>query len=83
MRLIGHLRVWFFLFAVGAVVLYAFFCLLASIPPREIAWATGGAAVLAALVWIHNLRVGYELADPGGDPRVRRALNRQRERRGF
>jgi hypothetical protein len=29
------------------------------------------------------MRLNHELADPGGDPRVRRALNRQRERRGF
>ena len=83
MRLLGQLQVSFFLFAVGAVVLYVFFSLLASIPPKEAVWASAVAAVLAVLVWIHNLRVGYELADPGGDPQLRRALNRQRERRGF
>jgi hypothetical protein len=83
MRLLGHLRVSFFLCALGAVVLYGFFVALGSVSPRQVLWATAGAVVLAGIVWIHNLRVGYELADPGGDPRVRRALNRQRERRGF
>jgi hypothetical protein len=39
--------------------------------------------ILAALVTIRSLRLASELADRGGDPRIRRALNKQRERRGF
>jgi hypothetical protein len=39
--------------------------------------------MLATLLTVRGLRLGNEAADPGGDPRVRRALNRQRERRGF
>jgi hypothetical protein len=69
--------------AVGAVVLYVFFIVVAGIPPRQVVAASAIASALAAIVAIHNLRVGHELADPGGDPRVRRALNHQRERRGF
>ena len=40
-------------------------------------------AILALLVLIRNLRVASEVADRGGDLGVRRALNKQRERRGF
>ena len=83
MGLLGHLRLSFFLVAVGGVVLYVFFVAVASIPPQEVARASAVAGMLAAFVAIHNIRVNHELADPGGDPRVRRALNRQRERRGF
>jgi hypothetical protein len=39
--------------------------------------------VLAALLLLRGLRIAAELAGRGGDPRVRRELNRQRERRGF
>ena len=77
------MRVWSWICALGAVVLYAFFVSLAAIPPQEVATLSAVVGILAALVVIHNLRVERELADPGGDPRVRRALNRQRERRGF
>lgn len=83
MRLLLHLRISFWLCAIGAVALYCFFVLLAGIPPRRVLGPTAVAAVLAALVTVHNLRVNSELADPGGDPRLRRALNGQRERRGF
>ena len=77
------LRLSFWLVALGAVVLYVFFIALAAIPPGEIAGVSIAMAVLATLIAIHNLRVESELADPGGDPRLRRTLNRQRERRGF
>jgi hypothetical protein len=79
----GPIRLSFWLLALGAVVLYVFFIALAAIPPREVAGLSIAMAALAALVMIHNLRVESELADPGGDPRRRRSLNRQRERRGF
>jgi hypothetical protein len=66
-----------------AVVLYVFFVTLATISPGQVAKVTGAAIVLAVLVTIRNIRLAGELADRGDDPRVRRALNRQRERRGF
>lgn len=83
MQLLGHLRLSFWLLMLGAVVLYAFFVFIAAIPVAEVLGLTAVVAVLAALITVHNLRVRTELADPGGDPRVRRSLNRQRERRGF
>jgi hypothetical protein len=39
--------------------------------------------ILALLVTIRSLRLASELAHRGGDPRIRRELNKQRERRGF
>jgi uncharacterized membrane protein YqjE len=83
MRLMSHLRRSFWLFALGAIVLYVFFVSLATISPAEVAGLTAVMLVLALLVTIHNIRVASELADRGGDPRTRRALNKQRERRGF
>jgi len=64
-------------------VLYVFFVSVAGIPPGQVAGTTAGVVMLATMLAIRGLRLGNELADPGGDPRVRRALNRQRERRGF
>jgi hypothetical protein len=83
MQLLGRLRLSLWLLAVWAIVLYAFFVTLATIPPAKVAGLTVVTTILAALVLIRNLRVASELADRGGDPRVRLALNKQRERRGF
>jgi hypothetical protein len=83
MQLLGRLRLSLWLLALWAVVLYAFFVTLATIPPAKVAGLTLVTTILAGLVLIRNLRVASELADRGGDPRVRRALNKQRERRGF
>jgi hypothetical protein len=83
MKLLGRLRLSFWLLAIWAVVLYVFFITLATIPPAKVAALTLVTMVLAALVMIRNARIASELSDRGGDPRVRRALNRQRERRGF
>lgn len=83
MRIIGGLRLSFWLCALGAVCLYVFFVALAGIPPAEVAGTTAVAAVLTAMLAVRSIRVTSELADPGGDPRLRRELNRQRERRGF
>jgi hypothetical protein len=69
--------------AVWAIVLYLFFVTVATIPPAEVAAVTVVTAILAALVVVRGLWMASELADRGGDPRVRRALNKQRERRGF
>jgi hypothetical protein len=83
MQLLGRLRLSLWLLAVWAIVLYAFFVTLATIPPAKVAALTVVTTILAVLVTIRGLRVASELADRGGDPRVRRALNKQRERRGF
>jgi hypothetical protein len=83
MQLLGRLRLSLWLLAVWAVVLYVFFVTLATIPPAKVAALTVVTTILALLVTIRGLRVASELADRGGDPRVRRELNKQRERRGF
>ena len=83
MHLLGRLWLSLWLLAVWVVVLYAFFVTVATIPPAKVAGLTVVTTVLAALVMIRNLRIANELAARGGDPRFRRALNKQRERRGF
>ncbi len=67
----------------GAVVLYVFFATVATVSLRDAAGVTAVIGLMAALVTIRNLRIGSELADPGGDPRLRRRRNKLRERRGF
>jgi hypothetical protein len=71
------------LLAMGAVVLYVSFTLLASIPLEEAAAWSAGAGVLAALLFIRYVRLDYELRNQAGDPDLRSVRNRQRERRGF
>jgi hypothetical protein len=83
MGLLANLRLSFWMSAVGAVVMYVFFVVLATVPLAQVAGMTAVAAMIAALFCIRSMRINAELADPGGDPRVRRALNHQRERRGF
>jgi hypothetical protein len=81
--LLGSLRLCLWLCAVWAIVLYAFFVTVATISPAEVAGLTVVMTILAAAVTIRSLRMASELADRGGDLRTRRALNKQRERRGF
>jgi hypothetical protein len=69
--------------ALGALVVYVFFFGLAAIPPQRVGGMSAAAVIVAGLFTLRSMRINNELADPGGDPRVRRALNRQRERRGF
>ena len=83
MQLLGSLRLSLWLCAVWAIVLYVFFVTVATIPPAEVTGLTAVMVILAALVTIRSLRLASELADRGGDLRIRRALNKQRERRGF
>ena len=71
------------LFAMGAVVLYFAFTLLAGIAPAEAAAASTVAAILSAMLFVRYMRLDYELRSQGGDPDLRSARNRQRERRGF
>lgn len=83
MGVLGNVRISFWLSALGAIALYAFFATVATVSPTEVAGVTVVIAMLTTLVTIRNLRVTSELADPGGDPHLRRARNRARERRGF
>jgi steroid 5-alpha reductase family enzyme len=83
MKVLGSLRLSLWLCAVWAIVLYVFFLTLATISPVRVAGLTVVMAIVAVLVTIRSLRLASELADRGGDPRIRRALNKQRERRGF
>lgn len=83
MEFLGHLRLSFWLAVIGAVVLYGFFATVAQISPTEIAGVTGAVALLALVFTARSIRIAAELADPGGDPQLRRANNHMRERRGF
>jgi hypothetical protein len=83
MGLIARLRLSFWITVIGAVTLYVFFISLATIPPEQVAGVTAVAAALATVATFRNLRVARQLADRGGDPHLRRSLNRMRERRGF
>src|SRR6266540_3768137 len=70
-------------FAMGAVVLYAFFSTLAQISPAEAAGASAAIAALAAVLLVRGVRLDYEAHSRSADPSLRLARNRQRERRGF
>jgi hypothetical protein len=83
MGVLRSLRLSFWIVAISTVVLYAFFVLLATIPPGQVAAVTAVVVGLAAIFTLRNLRLAAELADRGGDPLLRRDLNRIRERRGF
>jgi hypothetical protein len=83
MHLLGSLRVSLWLCAVWAIVLYVFFVTVATISPANVAGLTVVMTILGVLVTIRSLRLASELAHRGGDPRIRRELNKQRERRGF
>ena len=71
------------LFATGAVVLFVAFTTLAGISPKDAAAASIIIAIVAALLAVRYVRLDYELRSQGGDPQLREAYNRQRERRGF
>jgi hypothetical protein len=83
MGVIGHLRLSFWVVVVGTIVLYSFFVGLATIPLDQVVALTIGIVALAAVFTIRNVRLAAELADRGGNPQLRRSLNRIRERRGF
>jgi hypothetical protein len=83
MRILGRIAVPVWLVVLGAIVMYAFFVVVAGIPPAQVAAVTIVVAILTVLFFIRSVRVASELADRGGNPAIRRALNRARERRGF
>lgn len=80
MRALGYVLS---LFGTGLVVLYLAFTLLAEIRPAEAVGATAVAGVVALLLALRGVRQDFELRSQGGDPELRTAINRQRERRGF
>jgi hypothetical protein len=83
MGVLRNLRLSFWIVAISTVVLYGFFIVLATISPGQVAAVTAVVIGLAAIFTLRNLRLAAELADRGGDPLLRRDLNRIRERRGF
>ncbi|MFL5891314.1 MAG: hypothetical protein ACJ75I_01080 [Solirubrobacterales bacterium] len=83
MRVLGRLALPVWLGVLGMIVMYVFFVVVASVPPAQVAAVTIVVAVLTLLFLIRSMRVASELADRGGNPAIRRALNRARERRGF
>jgi hypothetical protein len=83
MRVLGRLALPLWLGVLGVIVIYVFFVVVASVPPAQVAAVTILVAVLSVLFFIRSMRVASELADRGGDPALRRSLNRARERRGF
>jgi hypothetical protein len=83
MRILGRLAVPMWLCAIGVIVMYAFFVTLADVSPGQVAGVTIVIAGLAILFVIRSIRVASELSNRGGNPALRRARNRARERRGF
>jgi hypothetical protein len=83
MRILGRLAVPLWLGAIGVIVIYVFFVTLANVSPGQVAGVTIVIAGLAILFTIRSIRVASELSDRGGNPALRRARNRARERRGF
>lgn len=81
--MLGGLRRSVWLLALWAVVLYVFFAIVATIPPAKTVGLAVVTTLLAVLLVLRGLRIAAELGNRGGDPRIRRELNRQRERRGF
>ena len=83
MRILGRLAVPVWLAVIGVIVMYVFFVTIANVSPAQVAGVTIVIATLTILFTIRSLRVASELADRGGNPELRRARNRARERRGF
>lgn len=67
----------------GTIVLYVFFVTLAQLSPTEVSGVSTVVAALVLAFTVRNLRIAGEIADPAGDPQLRRDRNRMRERRGF
>ena len=83
MDLFARIRTSVWILLIGLVGLYAFFVLVASVPPGEVLILSCVVAAMAVMFLVHNMRVAHELDHPGGDPRLRRNRNEMRERRGF
>ena len=83
MRILGRLAVPLWLGVIGLIVMYVFFVAVSNVSPGQVAGVTIVIAALAILFAIRSIRIASELADRGGNPALRRARNRARERRGF
>ena len=83
MRLVTRIGLSLWIAGLGAIVIYVFFVAVASISPKQVAGVTAVIATLTVLFTIRSLRIALDLSDRGGDPALRRARNRARERRGF
>lgn len=83
MRVLGRIALPVWLGVLGAIVMYVFFVVVASVPPAQVAAVTIVVAILTVLFLIRSVRVASELSDRGGNPALWRAVNRARERRGF
>jgi hypothetical protein len=83
MRILGRLAVPLWLSVIGVIVMYAFFVAVASVSPAQVIGVTIVIGGLTLLFVIRSIRVASELSDRGGNPALRRARNRARERRGF
>jgi uncharacterized membrane protein len=83
MGVMRRLRLSFWIVVIGTIVLYVFFVALATIPPGQVAAVTAVVCALVAIFTLRNVRLAAALANRGGDPHLRRSLNRIRERRGF
>jgi hypothetical protein len=83
MRILGRLAVPLWLGVIGLIVMYVFFVAVANVSPGQVAGVSIVIAALTILFAIRSVRIASELADRGGNPALRRARNRARERRGF
>jgi hypothetical protein len=83
MRILGRLAVPLWLVVIGVIVMYAFFVAVGTVSVAQVAGVTAVVVGLTILFLLRSIRVASELADRGGNPALRRARNRARERRGF
>lgn len=72
----------FWVAAVGAVALFAFFAVLGAFDPGEVMWLTITVAALAAASLAHFIHVRHAL-DDGKHDELARSVHAMRERRGF
>jgi fatty acid desaturase len=82
MGTMGRLANAFWVLALGAIVLYAFFAVMGAISPTDLIWLTVLIGVLAALTVGHFIRVRRALSSHHHDE-MARDLHGWRERRGF
>ena len=80
MGAIGHVAS---LLALGLVVLFVVFMVLAEVSPAEVALPSAIVVAVAAVLALRGVRIERELRSRAGSPDLREAANRQRERRGF
>ena len=82
MRSLGSLGSTLMVLGVGLVALFLFFAALGAFSPTETIVVSIIAAICAVAFAVHRYRVHHALSGRGGTD-MHRALNIQRERRGF